>query len=301
MAENNSFPFPTYSGLLTPEHRKNIGPALWEFLWCISKTTKERAGDGEKQGIVLGGKPIKHSEIAEDLGVSAITVQRNMNRLKKYGYIETKRAPYGEIITVRNSKKFRYIKNDNSKRDTSNVITPDTSEMIDPETSQTTDLSQTTTPDTSHMSERSIKNDICNKDIQDKQSNDWLIDRDPTPEEQDCIEIEKHYLNRKGNPGFNVSTKEYQSILTLVREGIPKADILAGIDSAFDYKEKKKEDINSFAYCAKVARRLYQQKMKRSESHATHGNVHGRNQKKDQLDPARYTKYFPGLKRVPKV
>lgn len=304
---DNSFPFPTYSGLLTPEHKKNIGPALWEFLWCISKTTKEKVSDGEKQGIVLGGKPIKHEDIADDLGVSAITVQRNMSRLKKHGYIETKRAPYGEIITVRNSKKFRYIKNDVSDGDASDVTEPDqskmtdpdaskeidqsdatpsdTSQMITPDTSQTTDLSDVTTPDTSHMSERSIKNDKCNKDIQDKQSNDrWIDNINLTPEQQDCDEIEKHYLNRKGNTRFNVSTAEYQMILDLVREGIPKADILAGIDSAFDYKGK---GINSFAYCVKVIRRFYQQKKERSGIHAKNRHLHGRDQTKSQADSGR--------------
>lgn len=143
-----AFYFPIYSGLLSPEHREQIGPAIWEFLWFISKTTKEFQEGDETLGIVLGGKPIKHSEIAEELGISESTVKRNVNRLKINHYIESKRAPYGEIYIVKNSKKFktkRKVKNDLSKnRDRSYM-----------------------NRDRSHMTERQTTYDLCNKDIKD--------------------------------------------------------------------------------------------------------------------------------------
>ncbi|MFW7190057.1 hypothetical protein [Lysinibacillus sp. BNK-21] len=100
----DSFYFPVFTGLLTEEHVEKIGPALWEFLWLIAKTTKETTENGETIGIVLGGRPIKNVEIAESLGTSLRSTERNISRLKKYGYIDTKRTPYGNIFKVKNSK-----------------------------------------------------------------------------------------------------------------------------------------------------------------------------------------------------
>ncbi|UOQ43379.1 hypothetical protein MUN89_15830 [Halobacillus salinarum] len=103
------FYFPIYAGLLSEEHRERIGPALWEFLWCISKTTKEEG----TTGTVLGGKPIGYQEVAKELGGSKSTVKRNFERLEKEKYISLKRTPYGHIIYVHNSKKFlKSAKND---------------------------------------------------------------------------------------------------------------------------------------------------------------------------------------------
>ncbi|MFJ7839887.1 hypothetical protein ACIQXG_10430 [Lysinibacillus sphaericus] len=115
----DSFYFPVFTGLLTEEHVEKIGPALWEFLWLIAKTTKETAENGETIGIVLGGRPIKNVEIAESLGTSLRSTERNISRLKKYGYIDTKRTPYGNIFKVKNSKKFykdRTVKNGGTKK-----------------------------------------------------------------------------------------------------------------------------------------------------------------------------------------
>lgn len=115
----DSFYFPVFTGLLTEEHVEKIGPALWEFLWLIAKTTKETTENGETIGIVLGGRPIKNVEIAESLGTSLRSTERNISRLKKYGYIDTKRTPYGNIFKVKNSKKFykdRTVKNGGTKK-----------------------------------------------------------------------------------------------------------------------------------------------------------------------------------------
>ncbi|RJS60142.1 winged helix-turn-helix domain-containing protein [Bacillus sp. PK3_68] len=103
----SSFYFPVFSGLLTAEHRKKIGPALWEFLWCISTTTKEVMEDGELLGIVLGGKPVSYNDVAKEMGGSKSTVKRNFEKLEEEGYILMTRTPYGHIIKVRNSKKFK--------------------------------------------------------------------------------------------------------------------------------------------------------------------------------------------------
>lgn len=97
--------FRVYSGLLTVEHKKNIGPALWEFLWCIDRVTKEVDGEG----LVLGGSPVSYSQVAEELGSGKSTVKRNFERLEEHGYIFLKRTPYGHIITVKKSKKWGAI------------------------------------------------------------------------------------------------------------------------------------------------------------------------------------------------
>ncbi len=91
---------------MTKEHKENIGPALWEFLWLVARTTKEVYEDGETIGIVLGGRPVKTTEIAEELGNSLRTTETNISKLRKSGYITTKRTPYGNIFKVRKSKKF---------------------------------------------------------------------------------------------------------------------------------------------------------------------------------------------------
>jgi DNA-binding transcriptional ArsR family regulator len=99
---NPSYRFPVWNGLLESKHVKLIGPALWVFLWCIDKTTKEKDG----KGIVYGGKPVTFAEIAEDLGVSEKTIQRHIDRLADANYLELILTPRGQQIRVLNSCKF---------------------------------------------------------------------------------------------------------------------------------------------------------------------------------------------------
>lgn len=101
----DSFPFPMFSGLMVPQHYKQIGSALWLFAWCISSTTVEVEDDGIVWGIVLGGKPMKLSEIGENFGVNDKTVSRWISDLQDHGYLHITRAPRGLIIKVKNSKK----------------------------------------------------------------------------------------------------------------------------------------------------------------------------------------------------
>ena len=77
---------------------------MWEFLWFINRTTKEKDG----VGIVPGGKPIKYSEIASALGVCEKTVAHNCHRLSREGYIRMDRTPHGFQIRVAKSKKFAF-------------------------------------------------------------------------------------------------------------------------------------------------------------------------------------------------
>ncbi|PAD36345.1 hypothetical protein [Terribacillus saccharophilus] len=98
--------FPVHAGMLTEEHRERIGKATWEFLWCLSKTTQETIEDGERVGVVLGGKPVSYKEVMNDLGGSKSTIKRNFEKLESENYITLKRTPRGQIIKVMKSKKF---------------------------------------------------------------------------------------------------------------------------------------------------------------------------------------------------
>lgn len=90
------------AGLLTAQHMKRIRASLPEFLWLVAHETK-------MQGKVLNGSPITISRIAEDLGESARTAKRNLNRLSREGYVTRKRNSSGEVYsyTIAHSKKWK--------------------------------------------------------------------------------------------------------------------------------------------------------------------------------------------------
>lgn len=90
------------NNLLDPKHVKGIGVAIWEYMWLIDKMTSISENG---VGLVLGGKPIKLEEIAEEIGKNKFTIRVNLERLKKAGYINLKRTPYGQIISVNKAKK----------------------------------------------------------------------------------------------------------------------------------------------------------------------------------------------------
>ena len=100
--EKVSRPFPVWNGLLEKKHFERIGPALWVYEWLLDRITKEAKG----VGLVLGGRPIKASEIAETYGIHERTARAHIDRLKKNGYLTVTLAPYGLIIRVLNSMKF---------------------------------------------------------------------------------------------------------------------------------------------------------------------------------------------------
>lgn len=90
------------NGLLKNGHRKRIGEAVWEFMWCIDKITQI---DEQGCGWVLGGKPIQLKELIDDMQVHATTVSRNLNKLQKEGYLGLIRTPRGIKIKVNKAKK----------------------------------------------------------------------------------------------------------------------------------------------------------------------------------------------------
>jgi len=90
------------NNLLDPKHYKAMGRSVWVYMWCIDRMTSVTE-DGE--GWVLGGKPIKASEITEELGVGVRMVRKHIEKLQKAGYINAKRTPYGHQISVNKAKK----------------------------------------------------------------------------------------------------------------------------------------------------------------------------------------------------
>lgn len=101
-----SYPIVLWSGLL--EHRDRMGSAIWEFVWCLDRITREENG----VGFVNGGAPVRAKQIARDFKtrggktVDEDTVRVNLKRLKRKGYLRLRRTPYGQVIEVMKSLKF---------------------------------------------------------------------------------------------------------------------------------------------------------------------------------------------------
>ena len=91
------------NSLLTPAHRKGIGSAIWEFMWCLDKMTSIDKADGV--GLVLGKATIKLARVAEELGTCEVTASRNLNRLANAGYILIEHRTHGIGITIPRAKK----------------------------------------------------------------------------------------------------------------------------------------------------------------------------------------------------
>ncbi|MGG3792515.1 hypothetical protein ABEV41_11280 [Geobacillus thermodenitrificans] len=252
----DSFYFPVYMGLLTLEHRERIGPAIWEFLWLISKVTKEVQEEGETLGIVLGGRPVKLAEIASEIGGSERTVKRNIARLKDEGYIETIRVPHGEIYKVRKSKKF-FHKNRSAKNGTSLDEREDKNGLSHDERSAKNGISEQR--EVPFLSERSATCGPSNKDIKDiKNITDRKIDDDDYIGNDRTIDqsfqlIANRYIQRRGK-GLSLSSKDEAAIEKLLQEQIPMDDILKLMDQVFDEYEPKfnGDEIHSFEYVRKV-------------------------------------------------
>lgn len=101
------FPVGIRNGLISGEHRRRMGMAVWEFMWLVDHVTEEyQRPDGECRGRVLGGTVIKADTIADEMEISANTVQDSLKKLFIAGYIDYRRDAYGYRIEVRNSKKW---------------------------------------------------------------------------------------------------------------------------------------------------------------------------------------------------
>lgn len=88
--------------LLEPKHVAAMQDAIWLFMWLEDKVTSI---DTHGDGVVLGGKEIKYSEVATELGVSQDIYTRWVGILIGYPYIKATRAPHGIVFKVLKTKK----------------------------------------------------------------------------------------------------------------------------------------------------------------------------------------------------
>ncbi len=85
------------NNLLDPKHVEAMSTAVWLYMWLIDHITSITE---EGVGVVLGGKPVKFEEVKKDLGMSADTYTRWLDKLLEYPYIEAVRTPYGMSFKV---------------------------------------------------------------------------------------------------------------------------------------------------------------------------------------------------------
>ncbi|WP_405131127.1 hypothetical protein MHB43_01035 [Paenibacillus sp. FSL H8-0317] len=187
---DGSYPFPIYSGILEPDHYKNIGNAIWLFLWCISSTTKEIEEEETVWGVVLGGKPMKLSEIAGYFGVNDKTVSRWMDALEQHQYINVTRAPRGLILKVRNSKKrsdrnVRSVESERTK--VSDHEVSDKTNMSDHNHGDQTILSDQSPSDQTEMSDHTAILDSDRTKLSDLKDSTTTITTATTSESWDDI------------------------------------------------------------------------------------------------------------------
>lgn len=223
---DGSYPFPIYSGILEPDHYKNIGNAIWLFLWCISSTTKEIEEEETVWGVVLGGKPMKLSEIAGYFGVNDKTVSRWMDALEQHQYINVTRAPRGLILKVRNSKKrsdrnVRSVESERTK--VSDHEVSDKTNMSDQSPSDQTEMSDHTANLGSDRTKLSDLKDSTTTTITTvKDSDSWDDILNPIPSGDDgMIEILDAYCKMHNKLDFNVSQKERLAMGKMVAGGTP--------------------------------------------------------------------------------
>jgi|SRR5579884_64217 len=95
-----SYPFPVWNGIF--DHRRKIAAAIWVFMWCIDRVTREDGGIG----FVLGGSVVTVDKIAAEVDESPRSVRRNLRHLSDHGYINLKLSAHGFIISVTKSCKF---------------------------------------------------------------------------------------------------------------------------------------------------------------------------------------------------
>ncbi len=105
--ELRSFDIGLRDGMLDPKHVRNMGSAVWLYIWLIRKMT--RIDEAQRLGYVLGGKPIVYEEIEASLGIAWRTYRRYLYQLRQHGYIVTTRAPHGYIIAVTKAKKSFFV------------------------------------------------------------------------------------------------------------------------------------------------------------------------------------------------
>jgi hypothetical protein len=91
------------------EYASFLGTAIWFYLWCVARTTKEieYKNDPTRYGCVLGSMPICSENLREDFAdFSRWTFDGWRKKCVKANLIRAKRTPNGYIIEVIKSVKF---------------------------------------------------------------------------------------------------------------------------------------------------------------------------------------------------
>jgi hypothetical protein len=78
-----------------------MGIAIWLYIWCLDRVTREADG----LGYVFGGAPVKVGTIAGDLKRSVRALRRDLAKLRGR-YLALRWTPFGYVIAVKNSRKF---------------------------------------------------------------------------------------------------------------------------------------------------------------------------------------------------
>lgn len=113
--------------LLEAKHIDQMGAAIWLYLWCLDCMTSITE-DGI--GNVLGGKVLTFDTLGGELGITHSRARTWLERLRKHGYIHTKRTPQGFVLTVSKAKKVfgkrvsENTQSDSQKNDTQSVKKP---------------------------------------------------------------------------------------------------------------------------------------------------------------------------------
>ena len=94
---------PLYEGLVEARHQKQMGRAIWLYLYCIKYALVANNG---------GQFRYSHIEAASELGMEERSIRRWFCTLQEYGYIEYRaRKPYHLEIAVSNWRTVKEWKN----------------------------------------------------------------------------------------------------------------------------------------------------------------------------------------------
>ncbi|MEK4565216.1 hypothetical protein MKX54_11130 [Alkalihalobacillus sp. FSL R5-0424] len=252
----NTF-FRVHSGLMTPEHHKRIGKALWVFLWIIDRTTDE-SKDGLGSGAVLYGNPVPYRIIHDELGIPIPTIKAHCDALKKEGYITVKSTPRGNIIHVMKSKKWDKSYSDHSKNGMnrsenetkhSENGTHDNEDRSENETKHSKNGTEHSKNDPSILKDN-INNNLKDKEIKEKEQKEKAAASDSLSYESLKQEILNEFVRLRG-VGFHTSPADSTAADEIVQSGISLSDATQYMQECFNqYQPKHKRDrINTLSYC----------------------------------------------------